>query len=111
LRFTSTRAVSVFHCTSASRRSSPRLWQPALDVGHERGERLHVLELVVRDLHVERFFHVREQLHGLEAVYAELVEEVVRDVELAHLALEALGGEDEELLGDLLGVGHGIHGR
>ncbi len=66
----------------------------------------YALEFVVGELDVEMLFDAGEEVEGLEAVDAELFEEIVVGSELLALHFEMLGGEAQDFVG---GFVQGVH--
>jgi hypothetical protein len=77
-----------------------------LDPLGERAEVGYALEFVVGELDLEMLFDAGEEIEGLEAVDAELLEEIVVGGELIALNLEMFGGEAQDFVG---GFVYGVH--
>jgi hypothetical protein len=80
--------------------------QAGLDTGGEGAEVADALDFVVGELDAEVIFEAAEQLEGLQAVDAELLEEVVVGREGIRGNLEMLGGEVQHFLRGLVDRAH-----
>jgi hypothetical protein len=78
-----------------------------LNAGGEGAEVAYALDFVVGELDAEVIFEAAEEFEGLQAVDAELFEEVVVGREGVGWNLEMLGGEGQHLLGGLVDGAHG----
>ena len=81
--------------------------EAGLDAGGESAEVAYPLHFVVGELDAEMIFQAAKELERLQAVDAELLEEVVIRREGAGGNLEMLGGEGQHLLGGLIDGAHG----
>ena len=78
-----------------------------MDAGGEGAEVAYALDFVVGKLDAEVIFEAAEELEGLQAVDAELFEEIVVGCERVGGNLEMLGGEVQHLLCGLVDSAHG----
>jgi hypothetical protein len=72
----------------------------------ERAEVGYALEFVIRELDLKMLFDTREEIEGLEAVDAELFEEIVVGGELIALNFEMFGREAQDFVRCLI---NGVH--
>jgi hypothetical protein len=77
-----------------------------LDPLGERAEVSYALEFIVGEFDVEMLFYAGEEVEGLEAVDAELFEEIVVGGKLIALDFEMFGSEAENFVGGLV---QGVH--
>jgi hypothetical protein len=66
----------------------------------------YALEFIVGELDLEMLFDAGEEVEGLQAVDAELLEEIVVGGELIALDFEMFGGEAEDFVGGFVQGGH-----
>jgi hypothetical protein len=77
-----------------------------LDPLGERAEVGYALEFVIRELDLEMLFDAAEEIEGLQAVDAELFEEIVIGGKLLALNFEMFGCEAQDFV---CGVVNGVH--
>ena len=86
--------------------SRDRALQAGLDAGGEGAEIAYALDFVVGELDAEVIFQAAQEFEGLQAVDAELFEEVVVGRERAYRHIEVLRRKFEDLLRCLINGSH-----
>src|SRR5512146_3036338 len=80
--------------------------ESGLDTLGQRPEIAHPLQLVVRQLHLKMVLQAGEQFQSLQAVNAQLLEEVVVGRQLFPRHFEVSGRQDQNFVESLLGSAH-----
>jgi hypothetical protein len=80
--------------------------KPGLNALSEGAEVAHALELVVGQLDVEMLFEPAKQFKRLQAVNAQLLEEIVLGMEFGARDVEVGGGKIEDFAGGLVEGAH-----
>src|SRR5579871_1488348 len=86
--------------------SKDRALQAGLDARGQRAEIAHALHLVVGQLDIEMIFDAAQQFERLQAVDAQLLEEIVISRKRARRHVEMLRGQVEDLLSRLVDGTH-----